>query len=149
VTIDFITSSFNNPYAPYIVYIRHMVFTVEQNINASEDLDGYDQLALHVLAKIDGHYVGTGRIMPDGHIGRLAVLKNYRGKEIGSNIIKTLIMSAKKQKLKQVYLGAQCVATTFYHKLGFEKYGDVFQEVDIDHIMMKKTLTASNTSPSN
>jgi len=138
--ISFIIVPFDSKHAPYIAYIRHSVFTIEQQIDASEDLDGQDPFSTHVLAKVNDHYVGTGRIMLDGHIGRLAVLKDFRNKKIGSNIILHLINEAKKLELDSVYLGGQCSAKDFYHKLGFEEYGDVFQEVGIDHIMMKKNI---------
>ena len=113
---------------------------MEQEIDANEDLDGKDENAIQVLAKSDGHYVGTGRMMLNGHIGRLAVLKDFRHKKIGSEIILTLINIAKNQKLQKVSLGAQCIAVNFYHKLGFTEYGNVFLDANIDHIMMKKAI---------
>ena len=138
--ISFTIVPFDSKHAPYIAYIRHSVFTIEQQIDASEDLDGQDPNAIHVLAKVNDHYVGTARMMLDGHIGRLAVLREFRHKNIGSNIILTLINEAKKRKLNCVYLGGQSAASNFYHKLGFEEYGEIFQEVGINHIMMKKSI---------
>ena len=131
---------FNTLYAPSIVYIRHCVFTIEQKIDSNEDLDGEDEKAIHILTKVNNHFVGTARMMSDGHIGRLAVLKNYRQKNIGSNIISNLINEAKHRKLKQVYLGSQCSAIKFYQQLEFEKYDDVFLDAGINHIMMKKVF---------
>lgn len=137
---EFSIVNFDSQYAPYIVYIRHKVFTIEQQIAASEDLDGNDPEAIHVLARIDGHYVGTARMMLDGHIGRLAVDSDFRHNKIGTNLIVTLINEAKQRDLKKVYLGAQCVAKAFYKTLGFKEYGEIFQEVGIDHVMMKMEI---------
>jgi len=140
MNISFITAPFDSKHAPYIAYIRHKVFTVEQDIDASEDLDGQDPDSIHVLAKAGNHFIGTGRMMLDGHIGRLAVISDFRNKKIGSNIVLTLINEARNRQLKSVYLGAQCSARNFYQKLGFIEYGKIFLEVDIDHIMMKKII---------
>jgi len=133
--------NFDKQYAPAIKNIRNAVFTIEQNIDASKDLDGKDPQSIHILVKQDGKYVATGRMQNDGHIGRLAVLKSSRGKSLGTRIILTFIEEAMKQQLKFVYLGAQISAIDFYKKSGFSKHGEPYTEVGIEHILMKKTLT--------
>ena len=71
--------------------IRNTVFSGEQNIKPEIDFDGNDSSAFHVLIFVDGKSAGTGRMLNDGHIGRVAVLNEYRGKGLGSRIIKSLI----------------------------------------------------------
>ncbi|QBJ63695.1 GNAT family N-acetyltransferase [Pseudoalteromonas sp. DL-6] len=135
-----ITVSFDEKYAPEIKNIRSKVFTSEQNIDPNMDFDGQDHDAVHVLIRSDDKYVGTGRMLNDGHIGRLAVLKEYRGKGLGAEIIISLIKEARKNNLKRVYLGAQSHAITFYEKLGFSKHGKAYIEVNIEHVNMEKII---------
>ena len=74
-----------------ICAIRYEVFVNEQNVPEELEIDGFDGEAKHALAFVDGVPIGTGRILNDGHIGRVAVLKNYRGLGIGKLIMKDLI----------------------------------------------------------
>ena len=92
------------------------------------------------MVEVDGEHVATGRMLRDGHIGRVAVVKNYRGRGIGIAVIKALLDIATKNKLKRVYLGSQLHARRFYERLGFRAYGGVYQEAGIDHILMDKLI---------
>ncbi len=69
---------FQNPFKESIQNIRNAVFIVEQGISVEIEIDGRDYDALHALAYFNGVAVGTGRILEDGHIGRIAVLKEHR-----------------------------------------------------------------------
>ena len=69
---------FENPAKESIQQIRHTVFTVEQGVSPEIEIDGKDHDAIHALIYSNGLAVGTGRILKDGHIGRIAVLKEYR-----------------------------------------------------------------------
>ena len=131
---------FEPPYSPFICDIRQSVFTLEQGIDANEDVDGKDPDCTHILIEQTGKYIATGRMQADGHIGRLAVLKPYRGKGMGRLILQTFIEQAKAMQLERVYLGAQQQATAFYEKLGFIRYGEPFDEVGIEHIYMHYVL---------
>jgi predicted GNAT family N-acyltransferase len=131
---------FEGQYAPVIKAIRNAVFTIEQNIDAGKDLDGEDPAAAHILVKLDGKYVATGRMLNDGHIGRLAVLKASRGKSLGTKIILAFVEEARKRRLKFVYLGAQVHAADFYKNSGFSASGAPYFEVGIEHIQMKRYL---------
>jgi len=132
--------NFDYEYAPRIIAIRKRVFTIEQKIDEAEDLDGQDDKAVHVLIALDGEFVGTGRMLMDGHIGRLAVLKPARGKGLGRRIIQALSEEAEKYHIKRLYLGAQRQAVGFYQKLGFSEYGEPYEEVGIEHIYMEKFI---------
>jgi predicted GNAT family N-acyltransferase len=120
--------------------IRENVFIKEQNIPKNIEFDGLDAKAKHVIVFDNKEAIGTGRILPDGHIGRIAVKKSYRGKGIGAIIMKKLINAAENLYLDEVWLSSQYHAKDFYLKLGFEEFRGIFQEAGINHIRMKKTV---------
>ena len=123
-----------------ICAIRYEVFVDEQNVAVHLEIDGLDGEAKHTLAFVDGVPIGTGRILNDGHIGRVAVLKNYRGLGIGKLIIKELIKCAQDMSLEKVWLSSQWHAHSFYLDLGFDCVGEIYKEAGIDHIKMFKAL---------
>lgn len=123
-----------------ITEIRHSVFTLEQGIDHQLDFDGLDVSAQHALVLMDGKAVGTGRMLSDGHIGRIAVLNKYRGLGLGNRMMQQLIEHAQKSHYERVYLGSQCQALPFYLQLGFSQYGDEYIEVGIKHMTMEKWL---------
>ncbi len=123
-------------YGEPIRHVREQVFIVEQKVAKELEFDGLDPDCQHAIAFYDEEPVGTGRLQENGHIGRVAVLKDYRNKGIGASIMKALIRSARDNGQGGVWLSAQCQAKNFYKKLGFQEYGEIFQEADIDHIKM-------------
>ena len=123
-----------------ICAIRYVVFVEEQNVPEELEIDGLDGEAKHVLAFIDGLTIGTGRILSDGHIGRLAVLKKYRGQGAGKLIMKELMKWAKDMNLEKVWLSSQWHAHSFYLDLGFVCVGEIYEEAGIDHIKMYRAL---------
>ena len=132
--------NFDNKYSTEIKSIRTQVFVEEQGIDSAIDFDGLDEEAIHVLIDVQGNAIGTGRILDDGHIGRIAVLKNYRSRGVGALILKTIIAEAKKCDFKCVYLGSQLPAVGFYKKLGFKTRGEVFIDAGLEHIEMELLL---------
>lgn len=131
---------YSGSYAEAIKAIRYTVFTKEQKIESVMDFDGLDEGAVHCLVEHDGKYIGTGRMLSDGHIGRLAVLKGNRSNGYGTTILRTLIAEAKKKNLNRVFLGAQESARGFYERLDFSVYGDPFIEVGIRHVPMQRYI---------
>ena len=123
-----------------IRYIRHTVFTLEQGVDPAIDFDGQDNDAVQVLVYDNEMPVGTGRMLPDGHIGRIAVLAPSRGRGMGSRIIAALMDRAAGLQLNRVYLGAQVSAVPFYEKLGFVADGDNYMEANILHTPMVRDL---------
>lgn len=137
----FITNvSYSEEYAPQIRAIRDEVFIQEQGIDPTLEFDGCDADALHALITIDDQPVATGRLLNDGHIGRIAVLAAYRGQGVGAQVVRSLIKEAELQGYARVYLGAQVHAVDFYRKLGFVAFGDEFVEAGIPHLAMEKNL---------
>ena len=138
------TSLIEADYARYqqqILSIRAQVFIIEQGVPAELEVDEQDPLSRHLLLFEENTPVATGRLTPDGHIGRLAVLKPYRRKGYGSRIIKQLELIAAKNGLPQVALGAQIQALNFYKKLGYQVCSEIFMDAGIKHRMMKKALS--------
>ena len=128
------------PYTDDICAIRYEVFVDEQNVPEELEIDGLDGEAKHVLTFVDGLPIGTGRILSDGHVGRVAVLKNFRGLGIGKSIMKELIKCAQDLSLEKVWLSSQWHAHSFYLDLGFVCVGEIYKEAGIDHIKMFRTL---------
>ncbi len=131
---------FDNKNSPEIVHIRTCVFVEEQEIDLELDFDGLDERATHVLVCSKNDAIGTGRLLNDGHIGRIAVLKESRGLGVGKSALLALIAEAKERNYARVYLGSQLHAVEFYKKFGFKTCGDVFVEAGIDHIEMELLL---------
>jgi len=127
-------------HAKDICAIRYEVFVNEQNVPEELEIDGLDNEAKHVLAFVDEVPIGTGRILSDGHIGRVAVLKNYRGLGIGKSIMKDLIKWAQDMSLEKVWLSSQWHAHSFYLDFGFVCVDKIYKEAGIDHIKMFKVL---------
>lgn len=117
--------------------IRLEVFVQEQNVPADLEMDDKDAVCLHAVAyDAQGTPVATGRLLPDGHIGRMAVRKPQRGSGIGGLILQGLMAQARGRGDKQVVLSAQTHAAPFYVRHGFVKQGEEFFEAGIAHVEM-------------
>ncbi|TFH86395.1 GNAT family N-acetyltransferase [Billgrantia azerbaijanica] len=120
--------------------IRHVVFIDEQHVPQAEEWDGRDTACTHFLALLDGRPVGTARLLPDGHIGRVAVLAEARGLGIGVALMRAAIETARRQGHPAVELAAQTHALPFYARLGFQAFGDEFLDAGILHRNMRLSL---------
>lgn len=117
--------------------VRDTVFIQEQHVPAELEWDGIDAECIHVLAiSQDGQAIGTGRLLQDGHIGRMAVLKNWRNLGVGKRMMETLMTEARRQHYPLLLLNAQVSAVPFYEHFGFITRGDVFDEAGIPHLEM-------------
>ena len=121
-------------------HVRFEVFVEEQRVPAEIELDEHDASCVHALAYSDGKPVGTGRLLPDGHIGRMAVLKSQRRKGIGKALLRALIDAARRRGDREVMLSAQVHAVGFYRAEGFEPEGAVYEEAGIPHQAMRRSL---------
>ncbi len=120
-----------------IFSIREQVFVIEQSVDADIEWDGRDHLCRHVIAFTkDELPIGTGRLLPGGHIGRIAVIRSWRNKGVGSAILKQLISIAIDEGVDSVYLNSQTQAMEFYRRLNFVPDGEVFMEAGIQHQKM-------------
>ncbi|MCP4110499.1 MAG: GNAT family N-acetyltransferase [Desulfobacteraceae bacterium] len=143
--VSIITVSWDE-YKDDLFSIRQTVFIEEQNVPEEEEIDEFDPISVHVLAKTGDQYIGTGRVLPDGHIGRIAVLKDYRSRNIGSEIMLKLIGIAETMDIEQIELSAQVQAMEFYKKRGFCEIGHVYMEAGIEHIRMVKKGTVKHVA---
>ena len=122
--------------------IRLAVFVEEQRVPPEIELDYKDAACVHALAYAQGRAVGTGRLLPDGHIGRMAVLKERRSLGVGGAILERLVEAARRRGMTQVVLSAQTHALGFYRKHGFLPAGEVFEEAGIPHQEMRRMLNS-------
>lgn len=120
--------------------IRFAVFVEEQGVPRDIELDAMDAQCLHAVAFDGDDAVGTGRLLPDGHIGRMAVLKAWRGRGVGGRILQALIERARRRGDREVVLSAQVHATAFYRAHGFVEEGAQYMEAGIPHRDMRRRL---------
>jgi predicted GNAT family N-acyltransferase len=128
--------------------IRYAVFVEEQGIPAELEIDDYDPIAEHALAYVDNQCVATARIYLDeqgpskAKIGRMAVLRDFRGQGIGTALLGESIRAGMIQGASVFELHAQQSAVPFYAKLQFKPDGAIFDEVGIPHQCMRLVLGA-------
>ena len=124
-----------------VMPVRMAVFVVEQGVPEDIERDEFDAVSRHAIARdAAGAVVATGRLLPDGHIGRMAVAAPLRGKGVGGAVLEALVAEAARAGLAEVSLNAQVHALAFYRRHGFVEYGDVFMEAGIPHRAMRRTL---------
>ena len=120
--------------------IRFTVFCEEQGVPREIELDEHDARSVHALAFVDDKPVATGRLLPDGHVGRMAVLKDYRNRGIGGLMLASLMARARERGDHEVVLSAQIHAARFYQAHGFVPHGDEYMEAGIRHLEMRRRL---------
>ena len=120
--------------------IRFEVFVREQAVPAEIELDEMDASCIHALAYEHDRAVATGRLLPDGHIGRMAVLKAFRGRGAGGAVLEKLVEAARSRGDREVVLSAQVHAVPFYEAYGFAAFGEVYEEAGIPHRDMRRAL---------
>lgn len=117
--------------------VREAVFVEEQKISRMLEMDGRDQGCRHAIARDgDGSPIGTGRLLPDGHIGRMAVLAGWRGQGVGGALLERLLEEARAQGQGRLVLNAQTHACEFYRRFGFIEEGAEFMEAGLPHQTM-------------
>lgn len=121
--------------------VRYDVFVLEQKVPLEMEWDEMDAACVHAVAYDEsGTAVATGRLLPDGHIGRMAVMRQVRGRGIGGDVLVALIEAAAKRGDAAVMLNAQTQAEHFYVRHGFARDGEEFIEAGIPHIAMRRRL---------
>ena len=121
--------------------IRETVFIEEQKFKI--EFDDLDVIATHIVMYLDTQPVGCCRLYKqenEYHIGRIAVLKPYRGKGCGEKILLEAEKVAKEKGADCIKLSAQVRASGFYEKLGYKKYGEIYFDEYCEHIAMKKDI---------
>ena len=122
--------------------IRDVVFVQEQQVDEEDEFDEFEEECEHFLLTLNNKAIGTARWRVFGDkvkLERFAVLKEYRGKKYGDELLKAVIESARIEN-KTMYLHAQLKAIPFYERQGFKKVGDLFVECEIEHYKMIRKL---------
>jgi predicted GNAT family N-acyltransferase len=126
---------------PLLKSIREAVFIREQGIPAELEWDGSDESCRHALAlSHKGDAIGCGRMLPNGHIGRISVLPQWRKQKVGTAIMEALLDYARAHDYQQVDVDAQTYALPFYRSFGFTEQGDEFMDAGLPHIKMTMKL---------
>ena len=121
--------------------VRHAVFVEEQGIGAALEQDGQDAICWHALALTDdGQPIGAGRLLPDGRIGRMAVLPGWRGQGIGEHLLEVLCRQGRDAGLGRLTLHAQLAAQPLYVRGGFLPEGHIHIEAGLPHQTMVRHL---------
>lgn len=116
--------------------IRQIVFINEQYVPVELEWDGLDADCIHVLAFSGETPIGTARLLLDGHIGRMAVLKDWRNMGVGSAMLQRLLVEIHHRGIQPAVLNAQLTAAGFYRYFGFQAEGEEFMNAGIPHIRM-------------
>lgn len=122
---------------PLLKSVREAVFINEQGVPAELEWDGADENCRHALAlSHQGDAIGCGRMLANGHIGRIAVLPPWRKQKVGTAIMEALLAYARTHEYAQVDVDAQTQAVAFYHTFGYRENGEAFMDAGLPHIKM-------------
>ena len=124
--------------------VRKEVFVEEQGISEDIELDSNDSEAMHIVVKDGKSVIGTARVLFPAKgvakIERMAILRPFRRKGIGSKIISFLLAELKNRQIRKVVLHAQYSSVAFYKSCGFAESGVPFNEAGIRHLRMEREL---------
>ena len=128
--------------------VREPVFVVEQQVPIELEWDALDPICQHVIARDNANQpIGTGRLSPQRKIGRMAVMREWRGRGVGEALLIVLIDAARAQRWPDVVLNAQVDAIGFYEKYGFVAFDAEFMEAGIRHQAMRLELQPVTERP--
>lgn len=126
---------------PFAAPLRHAVFVAEQKVPAEMEIDELDPDCVHALAyDANNRVVGTGRLLPDGHIGRMAVRSDARGLGVGSALLRSLMAEARRRGHRAAVLSAQTHAIAFYARHGYAVVSGEYMDAGIPHVDMRCDL---------
>ena len=127
--------------------VREKVFIEEQGVPRALEWDEWDEPSDHAVAFDDGsNAIGTARLLPDGHVGRIAVLRPWRGQGVGAALLQAMVQLARDKQMQEVVLNAQTHAAGFYRRFGFAARGEEFLEAGISHVEMRLRLARASES---
>jgi len=128
---------------PLAAPIRFAVFVQEQKVPEESEIDDQDPRCVHAVAyDAAGRAVGTGRLLPDGHIGRMAVLREARQLGVGSALLTSLMQEARRRGHARAALSAQTHAIAFYRRHGYAVVSGEYMDCGIPHVDMTCELGA-------
>jgi predicted GNAT family N-acyltransferase len=122
-----------------VVELRRRVFRDEQAIVEGDVIDGEDRQSLQALVVVPAGAIGTGRLSPptatraEAHIAWVAILPDFRGRGVGTALMRALLAAADERGMRLITLSAQIHALDFYRRLEFVPYGDRFLVRGVEH----------------
>ncbi|CDQ40621.1 MULTISPECIES: GNAT family N-acetyltransferase [Virgibacillus] len=125
-------------------HIRTVVFVDEQKVSPEEELDSYDETAIHFVAYDQDKPIAASRLRfvdQYGKLERICVLKAYRGQSIGKQLIKAMEAVIAEEGYQHAKLNGQTHAEAFYQRLGYQTISEQFMDAGIPHVTMVKQLT--------
>ena len=126
------------------LHVRRDVFVNEQQIDESEEIDGFEDSSLHFVLYDEEKPVGASRLRQvnnDGKVERVCILSSHRKKGLGEKLMTAMEQTAIDQSYSSLILYAQIQAEDFYKKLGYETTSTKpFLDANIPHVAMKKVL---------
>ena len=120
--------------------VREQVFIQEQQIAPEDEWDAQDAISQHFIVLDQGRPIAAARLLPNNSIGRVAVLKPYRGQGIGRLLMLEIMRQARLQRREFLKLSSQVHAIQFYAGLGFQVQGEEYLDCGIAHIDMRIKL---------
>lgn len=124
-------------HAAQLKTVREQVFLIEQQVPIELEWDGLDAVSKHLLAlNAANEAIGCARLLGDGSVGRMAVLKSYRRLGVGMALLKAAIKYYRQLGLQRITLSAQMHAIPFYKKAGFKVCSEPYLDADILHVDM-------------
>jgi predicted GNAT family N-acyltransferase len=123
--------------------LRYEVFCTEQGVSLAEERDGLDGEALHLVVVDGAEVVGTCRLLLVGSevkLGRMAVAASHRGRGLAAELLAEADARSRELRAERIALAAQLTAQSLYERAGYARYGDVFLDAGIEHVMMGKAL---------
>ncbi|WP_343581188.1 GNAT family N-acetyltransferase [Acinetobacter sp.] len=124
--------------------IRTLVFIQEQGIAEADEWDEQDAISQHFVVYDQDQPIATARLLQNNSVGRVAVLKAYRGQGLGQMIMQEILAYARQQQREFLHLSSQVHAISFYEQFGFAVQGEAYDECGIPHIEMIMPITAKN-----
>src|SRR5712672_3579371 len=122
--------------------VREEVFVAEQKVPLELEWDEWDERSEHAVARdLKGRAIGTARLLPDGRIGRMAVLGEWRRRGVGAALMEAMLDLARRRGMPLALLHAQTRAAGFYRRFGFSERGGEFLEAGIPHVEMTLELS--------
>lgn len=127
--------------------VRERVFIEEQKVPRELEWDEWEERSDHAVARDrGGNPIGTARLLPDGRIGRMAVLKAWRRRGVGAALLLALLDRARRRSMARSVIHAQTHAAGFYKRFGFSERGEEFLEAGIPHVEMTLELSPGRES---
>ena len=127
--------------------VRRTVFIDEQGVPEAMEWDAHDEVSVHFLAVAeDTSPIGCARLLPDGHIGRMAVLPAWRGRGVGRALLAKVLLTAQARGQMTLRLSAQTHAAAFYARAGFVAEGAEYEEAGIPHVAMQRRLDSEKSA---